>query len=423
MDCGDEKMKLRNLLVLYTRQTRKHLWKGVMLTVLFTVAIVMMHLAIYQWMKSQYDILQVKQQFPDRDNLYNIKVWLYDDGEATNQGLRDFIAGLKGINGVELSGKFYLRRLVFEELMENQDFLSYNANILANTPFQDYPSEVQLLFVDREMTSILDIQELANAKCSNKVPLLVGTKYKDYFQMGDIYTDSNTGCQYQICGVIPDGLRLPSNLLFYSPEAYQATDDILLALYEKQVDPSGIFLSNASNSIYCKTDGNMETVEEIKKLAQKNFIDVDINTIDELITQYKEKNRDSLQTTALFTGMTVVSAFLAIISSSIIQIILRKQEYGILFANGVSRLESIKLIAMENGVRQGIAFLVATLYVLHRVMEYGTSMYSEAVKIFCNMVIARTFLIVFLLWVFSTCIPALFLNRMKTVELLGGNEL
>ena len=167
----------------------------------------------------------------------------------------------------------------------------------------------------------------------------------------------------------------------------------------------------------------METVEEIKKLAQKNFIDVDINTIDELITQYKEKNRDSLQTTALFTGMTVVSAFLAIISSSIIQIILRKQEYGILFANGVSRLESIKLIAMENGVRQGIAFLVATLYVLHRVMEYGTSMYSEAVKIFCNMVIARTFLIVFLLWVFSTCIPALFLNRMKTVELLGGNEL
>ena len=76
MDCGDEKMKLRNLLVLYTRQTRKHLWKGVMLTVLFTVAIVMMHLAIYQWMKSQYDILQVKQQFPDRDNLYNIKVWL-----------------------------------------------------------------------------------------------------------------------------------------------------------------------------------------------------------------------------------------------------------------------------------------------------------------------------------------------------------
>lgn len=423
MDCGDEKMKLRNLLVLYVRQERKHLWKGVMLTVLFAVAIVMMYLGIYQWMKSRYDIIQVRQQFPDRDNLYNIKVWMYDNGEITSQGIREFVAGLKGIEGVELSGKFYLAFTEFTELKDDAQFLSYNANILANTPYQAYPSSVQLLFVDREITSILNIPELAKAKCSNKVPILVGTKYKDYFQMGEVYTDNVTGCQYQICGVIPDGLRLPTSLLFYSPEAYQATDDILLALYEKQVDPSGIFLSNASNSIYCKTDGNMETVEEIKKLAKKNFIDIDISTIDELITQYKERNRDSLQTTALFTGMTVVAAFLAIISSSIIQIILRKQEYGILFANGVSQLESIKLIAMENGVRQGIAFLVATLYTLHRVKGYGIVGNTEGINIFCNMVIIRTFLIVIMLWIFSTWIPSIFLKRMKTVELLGGNEL
>lgn len=423
MDCGDEKMKLRNLLVLYARQTRKHLGKCVMLTVLFTVAIVMMHLAIYQWMKSQYDIIQVKQQFPDRDNLYNIKVWLYDGGETTAQGMREFVAGLDGIDGVELSGKFYLRGLEFEELMENERFLAYNANIFADTPFQDAPSEVRLLFMDRGMASILDIPELAKAKCSNKVPILVGANYKDYFQVGEIYTDTFTGCKYQICGMIPDGVRLPADLLFHSSEAYQPTDNILLALYEKQVDPNDIFLTNASNSIYCKTDGNTETVEEIKKLAKKNFIDVTVSSIDELITQYKGENKFALQTTALFTGMTVIAAFLAMVASSIIQIILRKQEYGILFASGVSRWESIKLIAMENGVRQGIAFAAATIYVLYKVEGYGIFKSEEAVNVFCNMVIARTFLVVFLLWVFSTCVPALFLNRMKTVELLGGNEL
>ena len=74
-------------------------------------------------------------------------------------------------------------------------------------------------------------------------------------------------------------------------------------------------------------------------------------------------------------------------------------------------------------MRQGIAFAASTIYVLHKVEGYGIFKSEEAVNVFCNMVIARTFLVVFLLWVFSTCVPALFLNRMKTVELLGGNEL
>jgi ABC-type antimicrobial peptide transport system permease subunit len=240
--------------------------------------------------------------------------------------------------------------------------------------------------------------------------------------VGDIYTD-DMGCRYQICGILPAGFQFPPNGLFQTELPYENMDDKLVTLYDSRLISSSPYITNASQTIYCLTDGSVETEERIESLAKSCFIYIKMDTIDQKIEQYKQEEKWYLQITALFTGITVLAAFLAMISSSIIQIILKKQEYGILYANGVSKWDGIRLIAIKNVILQGVAFLLATLYVAKKIGKETIYYAPQQLSIFYQFTIWKTLLVVLLLSLISTVIPALVLNRLKLVKLLGGNEL
>lgn len=415
-------MRLKNILIIYHRQIRHHRLKRLSLIVLFAVAIVMMYMAVFELVKSQYDIMIIKQFFPERERLYNIRVWISDTGEATTIGMQNFLDSLGMIEGVEFGGKFYYTNSELRELKEDEEFLKINFEIVKGTEREEYPSLLQFCYVDRSLTSFLGVEVLSREKHGDMIPVLAGAKYQKILKKGDVYTD-NDGCRYRICGILPEGFCFPPELLFGTLVPYENMDDKLIALYDTKVNPFNMYTLSASNSIYCMTDGSEETLERIEKLAKECFIHIKAENIDQTINEYKQQEKTYLQTTILFTGITVLSAFLAMLASSIIHIILEKQEYGVLYANGVSRWDSFRLIALDNGVCQFVAFLFATGLAVKKISEqviYDNGVYID---IFNRMVIWRVFLIVLILFLISTVIPVILLNHMKTTELLGGNEL
>lgn len=415
-------MKFGNLMTIYYRQTRQNRLKGLAIIFLFTIAIVMIHMAVYEQAVSQYNITMVKRIFKERENLYNIRVWVTDMGESTVEGTALFLENLRRLDSVEISGKFYDCNEIFVELQDDEAFLEYNQEIIKGTEQEIYPTFLDMYYVDRDLTSFLGVGELSKAKHGDIIPVLVGYDYKDYLKEGEIYTNMD-GIRYEICGVLPEGFCFPPTSLFFSDFPCELMDNKLIALYDDLVDPMHIYILNGSNSIYCVTDGEKETVEQIKELARASFINIEIETIDELITKFKEDNKQTLQTTALFTGITVLAAFLAMISLSVIQIILKKQEYGILFANGISKGDGLKLIALENGIWQIIAFILGTIVAVKKIDAMAFSYADQKIDIFKEVVVWKTFLIVFLLFIVSISIPIVVLGRMKTTELLGGNEI
>lgn len=415
-------MKFGNLMRIYYCQTRKNHVKGLTMILLFIIAIVMIHMAFYEQVMSQYNITMTKSLFKKRDNLYNIKVWVTDMGEAATEGMASFLDNLKMLDSVEISGRFYNCNEIFVELQDDKAFLDYNQKIMKGTEQEIDSAFLDIYYVDRELTSLLGVSKLSSSKHGDIIPVLVGYKYKDYFKIGEMYTNVD-GVRYEICGVLPEGFYFPPASLLASDFPYEVMDNKLIALYDDVVDPIHIYILNGSNSIYCVTNGEEETVEQIKEMARKSFINIEIKTIDEQVAQYKEDNKWTLRTTALFTGITVLAAFLAMISFSVIQIILKKQEYGILFANGISRGEGVKLIALENGIRQIIAFILGTMVAEKRINGMAFTYAIQKTDIFKEMVVWKTFLIVFLLFIGSISIPAVILKKMKITELLGGSEI
>lgn len=413
-------MKLGNLMTIYYRQTRKYRLKGLAIIFLFTVAIVMIHGAVYEQSMSRYNITMVKHLFKERENLYNIKVWVTDMGEATAEGMTVFLENLKRLDGVDISGRFYNRNEIFVELKDNQEFLEYNQEVIADQEIDSF--FLDIYYVDRDLASLLGVGELSRAKHGDIIPVLAGYDYKYYLKEGEIYT-SMEGIRYEICGVLPEGFRFPPTSLLASDFPCEIMDNKLIALHDGTVDPMHIYVLNGANSIYCVTDGEKKTVDQIKELAKQSLINIEIDTIDELILQYQEDNKESLWITALFTGITVLAAFLAMISLSVIQILLKKQEYGILFANGISRGDGVKLIAMENGIRQMIAFVLGTIITAYRIESAAFTYVFQKIDIFKEMVVWKTFIIVLLLFIGNVSIPAILLGKKKTAELLGGNEL
>lgn len=415
-------MKFRNLLTIYYRQTRKYRLKGLTMILLFTIAIVMIHMAFYEQEMSQYNITVTKRLFKEHDNLYNIRVWITDTGEVSAQCMAMFLENLKRLNSVKMSGRFFDCNEVFVELQDDKTFRKYNQEIMKGNAYEINPIFLDMYYVDRDLTSLLGVSKLSLAKHGDIIPVLAGYNYRDYLKEGEIYTNLE-GIRYEICGVLPEGFCIPPSSLLASEYPCEIMDNKLIALFDERVDPLHAYIFNGANSIYCVTDGEEETIERIKELAKESFIKIKIETVDERIMQYKADNKWTLRTTALFTGITVLAAFLAMISLSVIQIILKKQEYGILFTNGISKGEGAKLIALENGVRQMIAFVLGTIIAARRIETRAFTYIFQKVDIFKEMVVWKTFLFMLLLFVGSISIPIILLRKMNTVELLGGNEL
>lgn len=255
------------------------------------------------------------------------------------------------------------------------------------------------------------------------MPILAGYDYQGILKKGDSYIDDMTNCKYRIEGFLPKGYKLPSDSLFYSDSIYENMDKSMLAVYEDRIDPLGGMTANYTNSIYLVTDGSEEAINNVKRLAEDYFIHMEIGSIEDLIQDSKDNAKDYFAMTALFTGIALLSGIIAMISSAVVQIVLRKREYGILYANGVSKYDTMRLVALENGIIQGISFLITSLYMRHHVEAIAFRNPEINIYVYTQMTFCKSLCIMAVLFVISVWIPIRMLSRLKTTELLGGNEL
>lgn len=420
----DVLMKWRNLIVLLKKRLWKNKFMGISLTVMLTIAFVLVCSAVLEFQMGNYKIYKVRRFFKKTDVVYNINLNTFKTDEIISQKSRQFVNGLKQLEGVERSGRYFNTTIIFKELLNDLEFIEKNGTIIGWQE-EALPYYLDICYLDKELFFLFGITNDERVMDEGIIPVLVGKDYEGILKVGDIYTDNyNSGCKYQVIGVLSEGIEIPNKLLLFGGEDI-CLDQKIVAAYDDRIDRYNQCAASYMNSVYVVTDGSDKTLNAIREYAKQCELHPTVLSIEELIDSYWQSNFDFFMYNSLFTGIALLSCFLAMVAISVIQIILNKREYGIYYANGISKRDVARLIIAENGLREFIAFIIAAGFAYYRIKAETLVSYNmeEYLYIFKTQVIWIVLLLLLILLVFSSLIPIIILNRTKTTELIGGHEI
>lgn len=415
-------MAIYNLSVILIKRIKKNIIIWLALVIVFTIAMVLVQLALYEYEKTNYTIRLTNEMIGNNDNVYNVCLNTPEITEDIAMDMRGFLEELKNVPGVSASGRYIISSLIFDELKDNELLANRNNELFEGTLRADYPSLIDVVYADKELLPLLHMESLDNMETKDTIPTWVGYNYADILSIGNIYTDPLTSCKYEIVGVIKKDLRLPSETLLRS-YLYKDMNNAIFALYDERIEADYYYTYNYGNSMYFETNGTDETLNEIISLAKKHNLHVKIRSIPAYIDEYKQENKEMLMLTFLFTSIAVVSGLMSILSSSIINIVLRKQELGIMLANGFLPGDIKRIIFIENGIKQFPAYFISIFITRAYIIRNTLTDLDDCLRVHQYYVVGKAFIILLILLIISSVIPIILLNRIKPAELMGGNEL
>lgn len=257
---------------------------------------------------------------------------------------------------------------------------------------------------------------------NNLSEIPVGTEY--HFS-GAIGTDHELNVTYIVQGVFEKGAvfidqRLLSQTYdLLSEECAYNLDNMVIA----QTYPS------RSNWFFYTVNGesSVEVVnDEIGKLAKETGWPMITASASEIMRGRQEKTMEVSKMVIDLLIIVVLSNIIILSCLSVSSILGNKSEYGILQANGYGSYQLSLIIVIENTIKFVIAtvlgcFVAKKVISLYAFWDIGTMEYVFN-DIFMNYVLWKVLLIMVVLIVISSVIPVIVINRLKPVDLIGGNE-
>ncbi len=412
-------MKIKELFYLYRKQNKGSWLRFFAFVLMFVISIVVVQVAIIEIEWYYCEINFVESIMPERDHLYNIRLNTPELNDDVFFALEEYTNELKETEGVIAAGRYYQTNIIFEELMENQQFLEMQRTLHEGTLQADYPRTVDIVYMDEELLPMFSMDEFQVEKATDASPVWVGTAYKEYLKVGQCFTDYLSKKNYKVVGVLPENYKLPSTSLFHS-ELYIDMNKAIFALHDESFEKD---ILHCTDNIFCYCDGSKESLERIDRLAENKNLRIVISSITEMIEKTKEESKQGKELMLLFTVVIVFSAFFAVVISSVIRILLYKQEYGILYANGVSYKDTVKLFAIDYGIKWIVSFVIA-FFVTHIYLK-KTSIFGleYMLELFYTQGLWKSAFFVVIVFMISIFAPMYLLRKLNVADLLGGNEL
>ena len=257
---------------------------------------------------------------------------------------------------------------------------------------------------------------------NNLSEIPVGTEY--HFS-GAIGTDHELNVTYIVQGVFEKGA------VFIDPRLLSQTYDLLSEECAYNLDNMVIAQSDSSRSnwfFYTVNDeSSVEVVnDEIGELAKETGWPVITASASEIMRGRQEKTMEVSRMVIDLLIIVVLSNIIILSCLSVSSILGNKSEYGILQANGYGSYQLSLIIVIENAVKFAIAtvlgcFMAKKVISLYAFWDIETMEYVFN-DIFMNYVLWKVLLIMAVLIVVSSVVPVIVINRLKPVELIGGNE-
>lgn len=335
---------------------------------------------------------------------------------------RNYIAELPGVEAV---GQFDATGMFFTELRVMNSYLEINSEIVSDGKFATCPEITQLLSVDEELLPLVKggISEYAETTSGN-LPIYASEVFKDILPVGTLLTAERTGEVYEVAGYFTKGsqwvdendlIRFPMDSMdgwFIAPFSAESESDILTQL------------SCLHNTyVLIEDDADIEYLKQaIHDYSVQHDFEATANTLAEEYEIYSSETESFITKQvglAVFISAMAISSIIAVFTTNAL---LKRKQYGVLIANGLTLKDIVVCITTEISVI--IFFSMLLVWIMKWVeLKKGKDLFRDVLLIaHIQFTLPTCFVIGVLLVVIATIIPAIKIFQYQPCELIGGNK-
>ncbi len=283
----------------------------------------------------------------DTKKLYsvNIKSGSLQDENVT-ESVNGFIEEIKKIDGIAYSGGFFSSQIFLNEMKTNSQYQKCNMECSENEILMKHPYSSMVYYCDFELLKMYSMEYTEEYDC---IPVLVGGGYRDIISVGDIYSDSNG--KYIIVDILPEGATGVSEIQgIHFGENNIVNLDYYFIIPRHYAKWQSACINSIYYGIYQSEDsGRIE--QAVKAIALRYNLHIGIQQVKELYKKLEEnKSKEDKSTYGVFVILIVVCAVSNVIGN-LVSLMIRKRDYGILLASGVSLREIGWIIFVENIIK------------------------------------------------------------------------
>lgn len=358
------------------------------------------------------------------ENVLHLDYHVTSENEAfanVLSGYRDYIAELPGIKA---ASQFDLTGIYFSELKTSDAYRKINAEAVAGGKYENHPDITQLLRVDEELLPFVKGGISAYAEtASGNLPIYASEIFRRILPVGTQLTDDRTGEVYEVAGYFAkdsrwveedDLIRFPMVSMdgwFIAPFSAESKSDIMTQL-------------SCLHNTYAllSKDADVESLkQEIADYARQHGFAATAGTLAEEYEIYRMETNTFTTRQAAIAGFISVMAISSMIAVLTTNTLLKRKQYGVLIANGLTKKDIALCIAAEITV---IAFFSTLLAWLMKLAEFvrSTDLFREVLlTAHIQYTLPICFIVAAGLVIFATLIPASKVVQCQPSELIGGD--
>lgn len=250
--------------------------------------------------------------------------------------------------------------------------------------------------------------------------LYLGYEYAGYVDVGTIMKSEIPSEKYMVAGILERGNTIANPDMgagTINISSVYPLDYAVLEVYHVPYD---------LNPYFTVADGYDydEAEKEIMQMGEAYNMSFTIYNMDAVLAsaeQSLQPVKEYMYQMILVVGLTVCIVFSCFQSMSIL---VRKSEYGIMYANGFTTRDLIFIILLENMIKMLISFIIMMPILLIITGGFRVS-YGDAYviqKIVLENISWKLAGISVLLAIISSLVPISIIKKYKPVALIGGNE-
>ncbi|MCQ6567350.1 ABC transporter permease [Bacillus mycoides] len=339
---------------------------------------------------------------------------------------------------------------IYNKLQQNKDVISYGTyeeriielessnrllknSMLAdlkNKTFHDERPTINTIIVDENYYRLLNFplktgngfsHQDFQKKSEERMNVLVGSYFKEYFQVGDTIND-----QYTIIGFLPENKFIVNN---NSTNTYLKLDKamILPMPSERYGEYESMFLRlHQSTILTLRKDADIKKLQETIQL-KGNDVTLYLKNLGEEINKDVTVNSYSEIPQLIVGILFILFSIAGIVVTTIVSILMRKREFGIKLVLGDSKIGIFIQIVLENTC-VGIAGMGMSL--AYFLLRYGALLQTakdlnvaSVLDFKLNLpILCLVFLFLLLIIIVSNLIVFLFIRKLEPKTLIGGME-
>jgi putative ABC transport system permease protein len=247
------------------------------------------------------------------------------------------------------------------------------------------------------------------------IPILVGSNYKKYFNVGDEITyhrERNVLSKAKIVGIIKENQVIPGELM--SESKYINLNNYILTTDSVNISEMSMYFGKIiGNYVLFNNDFTKQQIDEFTKNLKNIFeqngdikiglrsLNDDVNTEKEL---FKEQNKIALGTSIIIIMFVSITIVISLLNS----IMNRKQEFIIHILNGATLKDISIIIYLEVFIIFMVSYIISIPFIFK--FQYSQSKFLLIISFF--IMILLSFLISF--------IPILKIRNLKIHQLIKG---